>query len=150
MDNKNKKQKSSVGNVGPKPGDFPVGSMESRAAARSRLERANREKPMFRVFENGILVTEEPHDWDFPGDVEISMNYIGRCAEEMTEPVEPNRLASSEGKESQQSRTDRDRHQNTPNEEAVLEAAREARVIEYGKYLARRWRPRRGYRPRFR
>jgi len=43
----------------PRPGDFPLGSMQSRAAARLEVERIKRmPKPMVRIFENGVLQKE--------------------------------------------------------------------------------------------
>lgn len=149
MNSKNEKRILPVPNVGPKPGDFPLGSMKSRAAARSQLQQKTNAVPRVRIFEDGVLVQEYAYE-GMKGDVILYVNNIGRCAEDITEPVGADRLGSSEENESHQSRTQSDRTQKTPNEEAALDAAREARVIEYGKYLARRWRPRRGYRPRLR
>ena len=149
MNNKSKKQNSSVGDVGPNPGDFRLGSMESRAAARALLEGANREKKrMYRVFEDGILVTEVPHDWDIEEDFTLIINHLGRCAEDVTEPPAAGRLEPKPLEESQPSRTDGSQDTSSEGEfEAALEAARESRVAEYIKQINRQWRRRRrGYR----
>jgi hypothetical protein len=41
-----------------KPGDFPLGSLESRMAARAELERAEKSRPFLRVY----LVGHPSHD----------------------------------------------------------------------------------------
>lgn len=63
MNNKRKTQSLPVADRDPKPGDFPVGSVQSRAAARTRLERAAREpKPKVQIFQNGVLQAEHECD----------------------------------------------------------------------------------------
>ena len=43
----------------PKPGDFPLHSLDSRMAMRAEVERIKRKpKPMVRIFEDGVLKTE--------------------------------------------------------------------------------------------
>jgi hypothetical protein len=54
-----------------RPGDFPLGSLESRMAARAEIERAEESRPFLRI----RLVGHPPHDcggkWCFkPADLE--------------------------------------------------------------------------------
>ena len=59
-------------------GDFPLGSMESRAAARTEVERIKRmPKPMLRLFENGVLQKEHACD-GMEGDISVYVEHVGR------------------------------------------------------------------------
>ena len=60
-----------------RPGDFPLGSMESRAAARTELERIKRmPKPMVRIFEDGVLQKEYACD-GMEGDFNVYVEHTG-------------------------------------------------------------------------
>jgi hypothetical protein len=57
MGSRRKEQILSIGN-GPKPGDFPLGSVESRAAARSLVQQKAEIAPRVWIFHNGALAHE--------------------------------------------------------------------------------------------
>src|SRR5215470_2872440 len=60
----------------PRPGDFPLGSMESRAAARMEVGRIERKpKPMVRIFEDGALTTE--YEYDGEKGITVHIEHIG-------------------------------------------------------------------------
>jgi hypothetical protein len=63
-----------------RPGDFPLGSLESRMAARAEIERAEDSRPLLRIY----LVGHPPHDcggkWCFkPADEESLSRDSGLC-----------------------------------------------------------------------
>jgi hypothetical protein len=78
-----------------KPGDFLLGSGESRAAARAMLEQAKRKpKPMVRIFENGVLKTEREHNGE--DDFTVNIEHIAEWPPEdivneppQEQPTEP-------------------------------------------------------------
>jgi len=58
-----------------RPGDFPLGSARSRAAARAAVVQWCESKPKLRVFENGVLKTE--HECDGEQDINVYVECIG-------------------------------------------------------------------------
>lgn len=137
-----KDRSSSSARVWPRPGDFPPGSMKSRAAARRMI--LNKRAP-----ETFILYDDEPEPPE-RGEKDTVVRIIGvghliHCHDAQDTDgkqglTAPNESVARPSEESQH-RTHADRV--VPKEEtsdSELEAAREARVLEYGKYLTRQGR----------
>jgi hypothetical protein len=82
MNNSNKEPALPVTNSGPRPGDFPVGSLQSRAAARAMMERKQDEG--MRVFiVNGNEAVPGPRRQDLV----IRICNTSEVAENRTEPL---------------------------------------------------------------
>ena len=61
----------------PKPGDFPLRSLDSRLAMRAEVERIKRKpKPMVRIFEDGVLETEYERE-GMKEDIIVHIEHIG-------------------------------------------------------------------------
>jgi hypothetical protein len=73
-DNARKVRLLPVTNETPEPGDFPLGSLQSRAAARA-LAQYCKPKPKVRIFENGVLKKE--YEYDGEEDFIIGIEQIG-------------------------------------------------------------------------
>jgi hypothetical protein len=157
MNNKAKEKALVAARAWPRPGDFPAGSMESRAAARRMM--LDKRAPQAFIIYDDEPVPSEMGERDILARI-VRVGYRKDCRDatdtdgkqELTGPSEAEESMASPSKESQQPRTDRSQYASNketsaPDLEDALEAAREARVIEYGKYIARRERERRrGYR----
>jgi hypothetical protein len=72
MDNTRKKQSLPVARASVKPGDFPLGSAESRAAARALLRNQRASKPRIEIVTN---VEGFDTRWQDFGDVLMRIRY---------------------------------------------------------------------------
>jgi len=75
-------------------GDFPLGSLQSRAAARAAIVQRCKLKPKVRIFENGVLKTEREHDGE--EDFTVNIEHIAEWPPEdivneppQEQPTEP-------------------------------------------------------------